>query len=104
MRLEFPPHVAAIVRRLPPDVKRSVREAARALSATPELGEPLRRELEGLWRYRVRRFRIVYRIDRSRRVIQIFAVGHRRTVYEDLADRLRLEKPVSARKRRPKRR
>lgn len=104
MRLEFPPHVAACVRRLPPDVKRSVREAARALGANPELGEPLRRELEGLWRYRVRRFRIVYRIDRRRRVVQIFAVGHRRTVYEDLADRLRLAEAVSTRTSRPTRR
>jgi mRNA interferase RelE/StbE len=103
MRLEFPPHVAAFIRRLPPDVKRSVREAARALSANPELGEPLRRELEGLWRYRVRRFRIVYRIERRRRTIVVFAVGHRRTVYEELADRLRSEVSASVPKRLPKR-
>jgi len=36
-------------------------------------GETLRRELAGLWNYKVRRFRIVYEIDRKRRPINIFA-------------------------------
>ena len=102
MRPEFPPHVAAIVRRQPPDVKRSVREAVRALSINPQLGEPLRRELEGLWRYRVRRFRIVYGIDRNRRILRIFAVGHRRTVYEEVAESLRGIEPAPRARRRSK--
>jgi mRNA interferase RelE/StbE len=41
-----------------------------------------------LWKYRVRRFRIAYAIDRNARVICIMAVGHRRQVYEELAARL----------------
>jgi mRNA interferase RelE/StbE len=88
MRAEFAPHVAAIVRRLVPDLKQSVKQAVRALRADPEVGEPLQRELEGLWRYRVRRFRIVYRVDRRRRVIEILAVGHRSTVYDAVAAEL----------------
>jgi mRNA interferase RelE/StbE len=67
LRPDIPPHVAEIIRRLPPDLKRSVRNALRTLSEKPESGEPLRRELAGLWKYRVRRFRIVYAIDRRRR-------------------------------------
>lgn len=43
------------------------------------------RELEGLWKFRVRRFRIVYAIEHANRVIRIFAVGHRRTIYEAVA-------------------
>jgi mRNA interferase RelE/StbE len=88
MRPEFPPHVAEIVRRLPPDLKRSVKQAVRALSVDPEIGQPLQRELQGLWRYRVRRFRIVYRVDRSRRVLQVLAVGHRQSVYEEVAEKV----------------
>jgi mRNA interferase RelE/StbE len=87
-RPEFPPHVAEAIRALPPDVKRGVKQALRALSAAPEAGEPLQRELEGLWRYRVRRFRIVYEIDRRRRILRVVAVAHRRTVYEEAAERL----------------
>jgi mRNA interferase RelE/StbE len=41
-----------------------------------------------LWKYRVRRFRIVYAIDRKTRVIRLMAVGHRRHVYEELTVRL----------------
>jgi len=52
-------------------------------------GEPLLRELAGLWKYKVRRFRIVYEIDRKKRLIKIFAIGHRREVYEELAEQLR---------------
>lgn len=103
MRPEFPPHVAAIVRRLAPDLKRSVTQAVRALSAAPELGEPLQRELEGLWRYRVRRFRIVYRIDRTRGILQVLAVDHRRTVFEDVAEKLQRAEPRPAAQRRSRR-
>jgi mRNA interferase RelE/StbE len=85
MQPEFPPDVAAVVRRLAPDVRRSVKQAVRALSVDPGLGELLQRDLEGFGQYRVRRFRIVYRIDRTRRTLQVLAVGHRRTVYEAAA-------------------
>jgi len=88
-RPDIPQHVAENVRHLPPDVKRSVKQALRSLSAEPFSGAPLMRELSGLWRFKVRRFRIIYEPDRKARVIRIFAVGHRREVYEELADRLR---------------
>jgi mRNA interferase RelE/StbE len=70
-------------------LKRSVRAAIRAIATDPECGEPLLRELDGLWKYRVRRFQIVYAVDRKTRVIRLMAVGHRRQVYEELSDRLR---------------
>jgi mRNA interferase RelE/StbE len=88
-RPDIPPHVAEIIRHLPPDVKRSVKQALRSLSTDPFSGAPLMRELSGLWRFKVRRFRIIYELDRKARIIRIFAIGHRREVYEELADRLR---------------
>lgn len=88
-RPDIPPHVAEVIRHLPPEVKRGIRAAIRALSNDPALGEPLQRELEGLLKYRVRRFRIVYAVDRPRRIMRIIAVGHRRRVYEELADLVR---------------
>jgi len=84
-RLDIPPHVGEILRRLPPELKRPIKSALQALGRDPALGEPLLRELEGLWMYRVRRFRIVYAVDRDTRVLRIFAVGHRRTIYEQAA-------------------
>jgi mRNA interferase RelE/StbE len=92
-RPDIPPHVADVIRHLPPDLKPSVKQALRALSRDPFSGEPLLRRLEGLWKYRVRRFRIVYAIESKRPVIRVFAVGHRREVYEELAEQMRRFKP-----------
>lgn len=88
-RPDIPPHVAEIVRHLPPDVKRSIKQALRSLSANPLSGASLIRELSGLWSFKVRRFRIIYELDRKARIIRIFAIRHRREVYEELADRMR---------------
>jgi mRNA interferase RelE/StbE len=88
-RLDVPPHVARVVRHLSPELKRGIKQALRSLSADPFAGAPLIGELTGLWRIKVRRFRIVYELDRKVRMIRIFAIGHRREVYEEIADRLR---------------
>ena len=84
-RLDIPPHVAEILRHFPPELKRPIKSALQALGRDPAVGEPLQLELEGLWKYRVRRFRIRYAIDRGARVLRVFAVGHRRTIYEEVA-------------------
>ena len=88
-RPDIAPPAAEVIRHLPPEVKRGVKAAIRALSDDPAAGEPLRRELEGLWKYRVKRFRIVYAVDRPRRILRVIAVGHRRAIYEELAARVR---------------
>jgi len=88
-RPDIPPQVAEIVRHLPPELKRGIKQALRSLSADPFAGAPLIGELSGLWRIKIRRFRIVYELNRKTRVIRIFAIGHRREVYEQVADRLR---------------
>lgn len=86
--LDIPPHVAVVLRHLPPDVKHSVKAALRAIAANPRIGAPLEGELKGLWRFRVRRFRIVYGINRTKRTIRVMAVAHRRHLYDDLAERM----------------
>jgi mRNA interferase RelE/StbE len=88
-RIEVPPHVAGVIRHLPPEVKRGVKAALRAVAGDPSIGEPLRRDLEGLWKFRVRRYRLVYAVDRGERVVRIFAVGHRRGIYEEIAAQVR---------------
>ena len=86
-RVEVPPHVGDVIRHLPPEVKRGVKAAVRALAVDPAIGAPLRRNLEGFWKFRVRRYRLIYAIDRSTRVVRLFAVGHRRGIYEEIAAR-----------------
>ena len=92
---DIPPHVANIIRSLHPDLKRSIKSAVQAIAADPGCGEPLRRVLEGLWKYRVRRFRIVYATDRKTRTVRLMAIGHRQNVYEELAARMKADKQES---------
>src|SRR5262249_29594442 len=87
--VDVPPHVAEVIRHLPPEVKQGVKAPLRAITEDPDIGEPLRRELEGLWKFRVRRFRLVYEVDRGARVVRVVAVGHRRGIYEEVAARVR---------------
>lgn len=88
-RPDIPPHVADVIRALHPELKQLIKAAIRAIVADPECGEPLKRELDGLQKYRVRRFRIVYAIDRKRQAIPLMAVRPRRSVYEELTERIR---------------
>jgi len=91
-RPDIPPHVAEVIRSLHHDLKRSIKAAIRGIAADPEYEEPLIRELDGLWKYRVRRFRIVYAIDYKAQVIRLIAVGHRQSIYEDLTAKLRTKR------------
>jgi mRNA-degrading endonuclease RelE of RelBE toxin-antitoxin system len=65
-----------IRRHLPPELKRSVKQAVRSLSSNPFSGERLLRELTDFWKYKVRRFRLIYEVDRKARLIRIFTIGH----------------------------
>ncbi len=50
-RPDIPLHIAEIIRQLSPDLKRSVKQSVRSLSANPLLCAPLMRELSGLWKF-----------------------------------------------------
>lgn len=70
------------IRALAPEPRRKVRAALDELARSPELGEPLERELTGLRRLRVGRLRLIYRQIGS--AIQVVAVGPRTTIYAEL--------------------
>ncbi len=88
-RPDIPPHVAAVIRHLPPELKRGIKQALQSLSADPSAGTPLVGELAGLWRIKVRRFRIIYEPDRKARIVRVFGIGHRREIYEEIAEKFR---------------
>ena len=46
-------------------------------------GKPLRHSKFGLWRYRVRDYRIICQLQQAKLIVLVVAVGHRSTVYED---------------------
>ena len=85
-RLAIRSAAAEVIRRLPPGVKRAVRAALDSLAGDPTIGAALQGELEGRCKLRVRRFRIIYSVDRAGRVVNVLAVGHRRNIYEEFAE------------------
>lgn len=46
-------------------------------------GKPLRHSKFGLWRYRVRDYRIICQLQQAKLVVLVVAIGHRSTVYDD---------------------
>ena len=46
-----------------------------------DFGDPLRRNLSGLWKYRVGDYRVICDIQGERLVVLVVRIGHRRRVY-----------------------
>ena len=84
--LRVPGHVAEVIRGLHPETRRKIRATLTAVLADPAIGDPLRDRLSGFRRVRIGRWRVVYR-ERPR-VIEVFAVRPRATVYSELLARL----------------
>jgi mRNA interferase RelE/StbE len=55
----------------------------RGSSNPAQSGKPLRGSKHGLWRYRVRDYRLVCRLEKRVLIVVVIAVGHRSTVYDD---------------------
>ena len=91
-RPDIPPPIAELIRHLPPEPKRDIKQALRSLSSDPFCGTPLIGELRRLWRIKVRRFRSVYAPDRNARLVRTFAIAHRRELYEKAAELVRRDR------------
>jgi mRNA-degrading endonuclease RelE of RelBE toxin-antitoxin system len=81
-RLRVPASVDDLVRSLQPDLKQKIRAGLDLIRTDPASGKPLRDALASLRSLRVGRFRIIYSVG-PRRVIELVAIGPRRTIYEE---------------------
>lgn len=94
-RPRYTPEVTGRIRKLHPEVKREIRTAIRTLLSTPLLGRELQFELSGYHSYRVRTYRIIYRINDDDVMLDVVFIGPRRTVYEELKSLLKEDKRKS---------
>jgi len=92
-RLSVPDEIVDFLRSLHPEIKRKIKASLDLIASDPAAGKSLRDELRGLKSFKIGRFRIIYRV-RSKRIIEIVAIGPRRTIYEETY-RL-LKKPPTA--------
>ena len=81
-RIEIMPSARRDLNRLKEAAASAVLEAISHIADAPHrMGKPLRLELEGLWSARRGTYRVVYRIDESKRLVQIITIDHRADVY-----------------------
>jgi len=64
------------------DILRYFRERIATEDDPHRFGKPLSRELAGLWRYRIRNYRMVCHIEDIDLIVLVLRVGHRKDVYE----------------------
>ena len=81
-KLRVPDDIVALIRGCHPQLKRKLKAGLRHILIEPESGRTLRDELAGLMSYRISSFRIIYRIS-SKQIIDVVAVGPRKTIYEE---------------------
>jgi len=72
----------SLVRGLHPQLKMKIRAALQEILDDPHTGKALKDELKGLWSYRIKKIRIIYRFS-GRKYIDIITIGPRRTIYEE---------------------
>lgn len=84
MKIEVSGQVLDFIRRCPPELRQYLREGLRKLAHEKGDIKPLRDELEGYYRLRIRDYRIIFRyLDSSRgRIIFCPFVEGRDVVYE----------------------
>lgn len=93
LRVRYTPEAASLIRKLHPEVKRRIRDGIKSLLENPLSGHELRFELSGFRSYRVKNYRILYRVNEENAFIDILFVGHRRDIYESFRLLLIEKKP-----------
>lgn len=78
----YTPECSRLIAKPPPEIKRLVRSTI--VLTKHETGTELTGELDGYRSYRVRRYRIIYRVNDKESCLEVYHVGHRRDVYETL--------------------
>ena len=68
-------------KKLPKNVKERILDAILKTVTNPYAGTRLHGELQGLWRWRVGKYRVVYMINEKEKTIVFLDVGLRKVIY-----------------------
>lgn len=90
-RLKMSDETAELVRTLHPDLKRKIKAALQTVLIDPQSGKALKEELEGLQTFKVGKFRVVYKTPTNKGIIEVVAIGPRKTIYEETLKLLQRE-------------
>ena len=90
-KLRIQNDTVSLIRDMHPQLKKKIRAALKEITDDPHTGKALKDELEGLWSYRIKRVRVIYRFT-SKKYIDIIALGPRINIYEETYKLLKKKK------------
>lgn len=86
-QIEYDPGASRDLRKLDRSIQREILDYMDRLIGRADdprqFGKPLQGSKFGLWRYRLRDYRIVCELQDKRLVVLVVSIGHRSTIYED---------------------
>jgi mRNA interferase RelE/StbE len=83
-KMRFTPESSRLLAKLHPEKKKLIKQALTELRQNPYMGKDLHEELSGFKSLRVKQYRIIYNINEEKKIIQVYQIGRRRDVYEQL--------------------
>jgi mRNA interferase RelE/StbE len=89
--LKVTDETATLIRGLHPKIKSMIKAALGVIVAEPHAGKMLKDALSGLRSFRVKRYRIIYRILSEKNQLEIIAIGPRKHIYEETFRLIRKE-------------
>jgi mRNA interferase RelE/StbE len=81
-KLRVPDEIVSLIRGMHPVLKKRIKLAFNEILKDPYCGKALKEELDGLRSFRIKRFRIIYKVSLKKK-ISIIALGPRKYIYEE---------------------
>jgi len=85
-RVQLAPSAAEAFAALNPFVSRQINAGLKELADNPYVGKELQDDLSEFRSYRIKRYRVVFKVVDKEKNLKVFAIGHRREIYDLFAD------------------
>ena len=83
-KMRFTAESSRLLSKLHPENKRLIKQAFTELRIDPHIGKDLQEGLSGFKSLKLKQYRIIYNINEEKNFIQIYHIGRRKDVYEQL--------------------
>jgi mRNA interferase RelE/StbE len=80
--VKLTPSASMMFSNLNPEIRKQLKSILKELYENPYLGKKLQNELIDFRSLKMKRYRAIYQIDNQKKVVIIYAIGHRRNIYE----------------------
>ena len=88
-RLQLAPSAAEFFSSLNPVIRKQLKAGLKELASNPYAGKELQDDLAEFRSYRIKRYRIVYTVVNGEKTLKVYAIGHRREIYDLFSEFIR---------------